>query len=86
MSFSCSYTETDKKLALEKLETAGGMSNVPEGVKAFMAAGIEALDEKALEGHAIHVSVYGHLHNGQAGNSPETTTTVSIKPVPTTTG
>lgn len=52
-------------------------TSVPEGVKHFINAGVNAIKGDG----PVEVKAYGHLHNGEEGNVDETSATISVKPV-----
>lgn len=80
MSFSIKFNKATKAEADAELALPN-YADVPDDLKAYIRAGINALTDESVADKNIAVSAYGHLHTGELGNSTTTSATINVEPV-----
>lgn len=79
MSFSFARASSDAATIKTAIAQDVG---VPQCLKDYVGAGVDALVKRYGDDLLISVTVYGHLHNSDPGNIEETSATISVKPTP----
>lgn len=74
MSYSMNKTGSVE----EVINAIDADASMPEQVKDYLKAGIEAYGEKCV---GVRVSAHGHLFSGEPGNYPHTTATLEVTAV-----